>query len=160
MNFTFVIPVAMSALSRFHGGGFFHAPRWLRAAAFATPYAIFTYPNYMLAAFAFCTAFVGKNIGHEDFWLMGTGPSRPDDNTLTKVVKMTGFARDGLPWCVTGLALKGAIVALGTLNPVVISCHAACLPLAYFVGRRIGGGSVLAEYLSGLLFGLILLAMW
>lgn len=148
--------IYLTLASRFHGGGFFSAPRVLRAAVFALPYAVVLYQTPYIAALAFVLAFVGKNIGHEDFWQMGTGIARPDSNWLCKLIMKLGLKRDTLPFCTLGMAIKGLITSLGTLNPLVILGHTVALPLAYFIGFRTKWGSELAEYLSGFLYGLTL----
>ena len=149
MNINLLLIPYLCLASRFHGGGFFSAPRIIRALVFAAPYYLFGIPAVMLA-------FIGKNIGHEDFWLMGKGVARPDQNWLCKAILLTGLKRDGLVFCTLGMAIKGFITALGTLNPIVILGHTIALPLSYYIGRRTKYGSELAEYLSGALYGLIL----
>ncbi len=134
--------VYLAAASRFHGGGFLPSCRIFRSFVFAAPYAA-------LSPLAFATAAICKNIGHEDFWMMGTGAARADRNWLCNLVLETGLKRDGLAFCWIGMAIKGALIALGTLNPVIIAGHALALPLAYHIGRRTRYGSELAEYLSG-----------
>lgn len=144
------IPLYLAAASRFHGGGFLDdVPRWIRATVFALPYFVFGWPAAVLA-------YLGKNIGHEDFWNMGVRPSEPEENWLCRLVLLTGLQRDSLAFCTAGLAIKGAITAAGTFNPLIIVGHAVALPAAYYIGQRTRWGSELAEYLSGALYGIVL----
>ncbi len=143
MNALLIVYLALA--SRFHGGGFFPAARVIRSFVFALPYGF-------ISPIAFIVAALCKNIGHEDFWLMGTGKARSDRNWLCNLVLETGLKRDSLAFCWLGMAIKGALIALGTFNPVIIAGHALALPLAYYIGRRTRFGSELAEYLSGVMF--------
>lgn len=142
----------LSAASRFHGGGFFPAARIIRSVVFAAPYALISLPAFVIAA-------VAKNIGHEDFWLMGTGKARPDQNWLCQALTAFGLQRDTLLFSTLGMAIKGALIAAGTLNPAFIAGHAIALPLAYYIGRRTRFGSELAEYLSGAFMALLFLGV-
>lgn len=169
------ITVYLSIAGRFHGGGFntgaalsFAAfwnkyapswmafntysdhmdwPRWIRTVIFGMPY-------IFLGWIAPQTAALGVNIGHDNFWNMGTAPNSPDKNWLGKLVSFTGLKPDSLAYCTLGMAIKGAITAAGTLSPCMIACHAVALPLAYYIGVRTRWGTVFAEYLSCALYGL------
>jgi hypothetical protein len=124
-------------------------PRPLRTLVFSLPYFLFGWP-------AAVVAYVGKSIGHEDFWNMGFRTSEPDKNWLCKFILLTGLKRDSLAFCCLGMAIKGAITAAGTLNIKIIVGHAIALPLAYYIGERTRLGSEVAEYLSGAFYGVVL----
>lgn len=143
----FINALYMMLFSRLHGGGFFSAPRWLRNFIYAMPYAVFS-------PLAFALAFVGKNLGHYEFWWMGFRPTEQRDSIIGDVLERMSLQNNTLLYCVTGMAIKGAIIGAGTLTPGVILGHAVALPLAYYIGNRTRYGTELAEYLSGLFCGL------
>lgn len=152
----------LTLASRFHGGGFISAPRWVRNSVFALAYAVLMYPCLYISTLAFIFAFIGKNVGHEDFWMMGQQLSvNNKDNILTKyLVRPTGLKPYSLAWCWLGMSLKGLLTSLGTLNPLLILGHIIALPFAYFISRRLTRGSELAEYLSGFLYGIVVVLVY
>ncbi len=89
---------------------------------------------------------------------MGSGVSIVRNGPLSRLVSLFGLKRDSLAWCWTGMGLKGALTALGTLNPIIILGHALALPLAYQIGLKTKWDTVTAEFLSGFLYSLIILA--
>lgn len=147
----------LALASRFHGGGFISAPRVIRTLVFILPYILFTFHvPFIICITAGLFCYLGKNIGHEDFWGMGTLVSRPDRNWLACVFGILGVKPDTQLWCWLGMGFKGFVIALGTFNPLVIALHTLALPSAYWLGRRTRFGSELAEYLSGIFFAIIL----
>lgn len=181
-----IFTIYLAFASRFHGGGFNTGPavslarflnlflparaslkineesgsvdwpRPLRAAAFAIPYFVFGWPAALAAG-------IFKNVGHENFWNMGTAPSIPRESWLCKVVLFLGLKYGTLAFETSGMALKGALTAAGTFSPALIAGHAVALPLAYYIGQRTRWGNVCAEYLSGALYGLVFcvkIKMW
>jgi hypothetical protein len=156
---SFILIPYLTLASRFHGGGFISAPRIVRSLVFILPYIILTFHiPFIICITAALFAYIGKNIGHEDFWGMDTLTSRPDRNWLAKVLIFFKLKPDTKLWCWLGMGIKGAITALGTLNPLVIALHAVALPTAYWIGRNTKLSTELAEYLSGFFYALILLA--
>lgn len=146
-----LVPLYLMFFSRLHGGGFIHdVPRPVRNFLYAALYAAFS-------PLAFVAAFVGKNIGHYNFWWMGVRQSKDRDSWLASIVAMYGLERNTLAYCATGLALKGALLAAGTLNPAVIAGHAVAMPLSYYIGMKTRWGTELAEYLDGLFCGIVIL---
>lgn len=159
----FILPIYLSIASRLFGGGFFSAPRWLRSIVFSLPYPIIFHPIvfhsiFIGAALSFIFAYLGKNIGHDNFWNMGTSPNSTNLNWLGVFLVKIGLVPDTLFFCSAGMAIIGIIMALGTFNPLVMIFHALGMPLAYYVGMRTKWGNAAAEFLSGFLDGLILSA--
>lgn len=161
INFSCIIPIYTTFASRLHGGGFINGVnRQLRNAIFALPYLIHHLSVWgsITPITAFVFAFIGINAGHDEFWEMGTGPNEQKNNWLTAIVTKLGFKRDSLPWCWAGLGIKGALIGLGTLNPLTIILSALAFPTAYYIGFRTKWTNVTAEFLSGFLLGLALIA--
>lgn len=167
-----MLPVYLSLASHFHGGAFFSAPRLVRNAVFALPYAFFFHhpifhalsmfgltvpPEIFGGLLSFALAFIGVNIGHDNFWMMGTVSNVPDNNWVGNIVARLGLTRDSLAWCTVGMAIKGFVMGLGTLNPLVVIGHTVAFPLAYYIGDRTRWNTNASEYLSGFFDGLVLL---
>lgn len=139
----FIISCAL--LSRLHGGGFFPLSRFFRSLFFSLPFGLI-HPALMPLAF------IGNNIGHEDFWSMGTNiKSDPRENWLCKLVAKLPVKRDSLAWCWIGMGIKGFItLPFGGF---------IAKPLAYHIGRRYFKNSESAEYLSGAFYGILLIGL-
>lgn len=152
-----IVVVYLTLCGRLHGGGLATGVnRHARNAIWAIPY-VFCGPTWWLQ---FATAFIGINAGHDEFWKMGTAPNDPKNNWLTWIVRKTRFKRDSVAWCMTGMAIKGAIIGAGTFNPYIILGHAALLPAAYYIGQRTKWENEAAEYLTGFFLGLNLIAVY
>lgn len=137
-----IIPY-LAIAARIHGGGIISPlSRPIRNTLFAAPY-------LFISPMAFLAAFIGINIGHVNFWGMGLpnqNVNRPD--WLTYIVSLLGFERDTLAWCWCGMAIKGAIIGLG--SPILALSNAFLFPLAYYIGMRMKRNNEAAEPLSGL----------
>lgn len=150
-----LIPFYLSFASRLQGGGFIdNVPRPVRDTLYAAPYLLISIP-------AFITAYVGKNIGHENFWYMATQPTdiqRPS-SPIAYVLLKAGLKYDTLIFCTLGMATKGIAIALGTLNPIIIFSHAAIFPISYYISFKFFKTNVTAEFMTGFLCGLSLILM-
>ncbi len=156
----YLIPFYLALASRLHGGGFFSLNRQIRNALFALPYMLIYLPTAehsptFLLAFIF--AFIGINIGHDNFWNMGVEPNSPELNWLGKIVKKIGFTPDTIQWCIAGMMLKGLVIGFGTHNFWSMCGSFILYPLAYYIGMRTKLNNVAAEYLSGLFLGIALI---
>jgi hypothetical protein len=178
MNFlAILLPIYLSLASHFHGGAFISAPRWLRNAVFALPYALFFHSSITMISWqgsmvsaetcefisgfiSFAFAYIGVNIGHNNFWMMGTTANSTTNDWLADIVQFLGVERDSLLWCTLGLGIKGFIMGLGTLNPFVILGHTIAFPLGYYIGDRTKWNTNASEYLTGLFDGLTLMLVF
>lgn len=151
-NLPFIFPIYLSLASRLHGGGFISLPRVSRNILYSLPYLLF-------GPVAFISAYIGKNLGHEEFWNMGSRKSEVRWGFLALFVDtFTRLKRDSLPWCVSGMAVKGFIISTGTYDWIIIVGHMISLPVSYFIGMRVFKlNNEIAEYLSGFLCGLSML---
>ena len=96
-------------------------------------------------------AFVGTNIGHNNFWEMGTESNDPVNNWLANVVAALGIERNSMLWCITGMTIKGLITfPLGGF---------ITLPLSYYIGDRTKFNTSMSEWLTGISYGMILSAI-
>ncbi len=157
----FLIPIYLTLAARLHGGGYIqNVNRHIRNAIFALPYLLHYLSLWggITPIMAFICAFIGINAGHDEFWEMGLKPNDQKSNWLTAIVSRTGLKRDSLAWCWTGMAIKGALIAAGTLNPLTIALSAFLFPLAYHIGQRTKWSNEAAEPLSGFFLGLALIA--
>lgn len=141
-----MLSLYLALASRFHGGGFFSSPRIFRSVMFSVPFSIIG--NHWVSLFSFTLAYIGVNIGHENFWLMGTGAPTPTKSWLSSLLIKGGFKYGTLGFEIIGMSIKGLITC--PIGGFVV------LPLAYYIGQRTRWHSVAAEYLSGFFYGLIL----
>ncbi len=159
----YLIPLYLAFASRLHGGGFFPLNRQIRNALFALPYMLIYLPTAehsptFLLAFIF--AFIGINIGHDNFWNMGVEPNSPELNWLGKIVKKIGFTPNTLGFCWTGMMYKAMIISVGTEGWITYLVSIILYPLSYYIGMRSKWNNVCAEYLSGLFLGIALIIGW
>lgn len=166
----YVVPIYLSLTSRWHGGGFFSAPKLLKDAAYALPYGIFTFMvsqySFMISlAWALVALFwagLWKRTGHADFYQMGQGNTVTREQTLTPIVRfLTGKTdRGSLLYDAVGMGLKGLLIPLLTLNPWLILASGIGYPLAFYIGwyhlkNKYGKGPIeWGEYLAGCFAGI------
>ena len=107
--------------------------------------------GWPIALVLFIMAFIGSNIGHDNFWEMGTEPNSPTNNWLANIIEKLGVKRDSTLWCVLGMGVKGFITdPFGGF---------ITLPLAYYIGTRMKFNTSMAEWLTGIFYGMRLVAM-
>lgn len=150
----YLIPLYLCITSRLQGGGIINnIPRILRDFLYAIPYGLIFYPNYYHAIAAFILAYVGKNIGHENFWYMAIQPTdiqRPASPIAYVILKM-GFKFDTITFCTLGMSTKGIIISAGTTSPIIILSHAIIFPMSYYISFKFFKTNVVAEYMTGFL---------
>ncbi len=145
-----IIPYTAAALA-LHGGQIITGVnRLLRNAACGLPFAAaFAHLSHWAALGAFFLAFWGVDIGHENFWLMGTGVSQPRVSSwVSAIIEFFGFKFNTIPYDVAGMSIKGAITC-----PIM---GFVALPAAYYVGDRMPFNTSMSEWLSGVFYGVIL----
>lgn len=140
-----LIPILGAFLNRWHGGGFFKAPRWLKQACWALPF-VFTTDWWPIAVLAFTASFWGQATGH------GRGQSlkEPLKGDPEKVEILTLWAQKYLSvywYKVLILSVCGVAMALGGVIGSLLTGHwfvglsfllaGAFSPPAYMLGYKI-----------------------
>jgi len=144
----FVFSLVGAFISRFHGGGFFDSPRWLRNTLWALPFAVLAGP---WAPVAFTMCFLGKTTGHGRGISLGEPlkgePEKLEVFTLWLLPYLTDYQYKLLLLFVSGiLSVSGGIF----ISPYVLN-GGALKPLAYAIGWSTypEHGTVIGEYLTG-----------
>lgn len=169
-----ILAILGGLLSRWHGGGFFKAPRWLKNAAWATPPSLLMLLAYvdaqkpvagllwLLPCFLLCLAC--KASGHGGAMDLGrwTKPRKPEALEFL-VAPLHGRIRediyDGILLAVIGLAaVSGFVLAMAFINPLAAFCaavgglakfHAYVIGWAAFPANVHGRATVTGEVLTG-----------
>ena len=183
----FALPFFMAFVSRWHGGGFFKAPKVLKNAVWAgalTVPVVLAYGPLLgfhaawpaLVAFALC--FAGKATGHGGGMDLGHSPKEPSNGRDLEKLEFIIFPLfdriprywyDALLLALTGLAaVSGAVIALTPLNPIhglILAAAGLLKPLGYMIGwknfpdNKNGAATVTGEVMAGFLVGLALVAV-
>ena len=160
----------LTIASRIHGGGIVqNVPRQARNLLYAAPYPavvalysgfdISNWHDWIWPTAAFVSAFTGIDTGHYSFWYMGAKMPDQRSGAVGDLLREFKFLEYGsTPYCIVGMALKGAFIAAGTFSWPVIAGHALAWPAAYWIGMRVFSlRNDYAEMLAGLFGGAALL---
>jgi hypothetical protein len=123
----------------------------LRLALCAIPFGLASYlaGDISIALIASVMAYIGTNIGPENFWLMGNGTPEFRSNIVTRIVEALKLKFPTLPYCIAGMAIKGFVT-----NPLFgwFLC-----PLAYYISSRAPKVSFdLGSLILGVFYGVAL----
>ena len=145
-------------ISRWHGGGFFKAPKVLINTIWSLPFAYVVYQAHAgywaivwaAVAVVFFLTFAGKATGHGGGMDLGHNPKEPGEGRdPEKLEWFLIWAHDDLPryWYDVALMVLigfagsvGAAVAVGLVNPfagIVIAAGGALKGPAYMIGWRV-----------------------
>lgn len=133
-------------INRWHGGGFFTAPRWVKQTIWALPFILTAWPHMLFVGPAFIMCFAGIATGH------GRGQSlkEPLTGMPEKIEILTLWAQPHLSvyWykvlilSVCGIAMaSGGIIGLlftgHILGALILLIAGAISPIAYMLGWAI-----------------------
>ena len=152
-------------ISRWHGGGYFHSPKFWRNSAWALPFAAvvwYTTQTWWMGIIAFLLCFLGKTLGHGRFMSLNL-PMKGDPEKIEYLILWL-YGKIPLYWykCL-GLALVGLTAVSGAaLLPwldasIVLLAGLVGKPVGYMIGWAIspnyrsllGSATAWGEFLTG-----------
>lgn len=157
-----------SLISRWHGGGFFKAPKVVKNLAWGLPFGCVSaalYDGWMLIAVLTLVTLLcalGKATGHGNFMDLGDWKIRSGDEALEFLIRplrgiVPDYHYDAIGLSLVGLAaVLPAAIAMGVAygSPLVVAIVATggvLKSVAYMIGRAISKKhkTVIGEYLTG-----------
>lgn len=123
----FISGVAGAIISRWHGGGIFKSPKFIKNTIWAAPFGIaafFVTGSFWLAALSFALCLAGKATGHGGFMDLGTWTKQRSREALEFLIKplhdkIPESYYDALGLSVVGLAaVSGGVLAFAAVSPI------------------------------------------
>lgn len=162
------LPVIMAFLARLSGGGLFAPKIWSRLPelCFAIPFGVYAGMEYgwYWGVMAWVWSFFAMEMGHGTFYGMqgyndhNRESENPRIQTLEKVFRPIYTALGGniyhpaYSW--VGMGLKGLLIGL-PIAPWGLLL-AFLWPVSYWIGHRIERNPAVAEWVSGMMSGMVL----
>ncbi len=125
----FILPFIGAFLSRWHGGGFFYAPKFIKTALWSVPFAVLSMVSVaphvstvvmievMLSVFTAC--FAAKATGHGQYMSLGTVWGYMDAEFVDPIVRLF-FGRD--PRTMDGMKDRGNVYRRPRYNKLYWRC--------------------------------------
>lgn len=150
----------MAFVSRWHGGGFFYAPKALISLMWALPFAYLVYPNIYAVIIVLALTALAKSTGHGNFMDLGTWTKPSEPERLEFLIKPLKNKLSPYWYDFTGLTMLGVIgalpaaIALFSLNSFILIAGGVGKAIAYAIGWKIGKyPTEVGEILTGLFAG-------
>ena len=162
-----LVSIIGALLSRWHGGGFLKAPKWLRNLVWSIPFSAIIYfvtNSVVFLLLCLSLSVATKSLGHGRIW----NPYLPIDNTVSpeRIESLIYFLKGRLSsfwYKVIGLSLLGGLSTSGLYIPLFIEGHTVLAisslllgilskPLGYLIGWKqpyIANGNEVGEYITG-----------